>query len=136
MVWVVTRAIGASAYGSWYGNSVLYLTVSRQLSPRQAVSPIHYMSPMASILGFRTATAYGCCARQPAVCAVLAAVVPGAPGRCSAARSVARPRFAGARGKPHTRCVEASVYGTRRLLQGDAHVRRDPQQRPRAEQEP
>src|SRR5262249_2415086 len=39
MVWSVTRAIGASAHGLWYGNSVLCLTVSRQLSPRQAVSP-------------------------------------------------------------------------------------------------
>src|SRR5262252_3079889 len=40
MVWSVTRAIGASAHGAWYGHSVLCLTVSRQLSPRQAVSPI------------------------------------------------------------------------------------------------
>src|SRR5438132_2589587 len=39
MVWSVTRAIGASAHGAWYGHSVLCLTVSRQLSPRKAVSP-------------------------------------------------------------------------------------------------
>src|SRR5262249_45577609 len=43
MVWSVTSAIGASAHGSWYGNSVLCLTVSRQLSPRQAVSPTTHM---------------------------------------------------------------------------------------------
>src|SRR5262245_4662682 len=40
MVWSVTRAISASDHGVWYGHSVLCLTVSRQLSPRQAVSPI------------------------------------------------------------------------------------------------
>src|SRR5262245_57127347 len=39
MVWSVTRAIGASDHGVWYGNRMLCLTVSRQLSPRQAVSP-------------------------------------------------------------------------------------------------
>src|SRR5215510_12334636 len=48
MVWRVTRAIAASAHGAWYGHSVLCLTVSRQLSPRQAVSPMphkHTLEP-------------------------------------------------------------------------------------------
>src|SRR5438552_18893817 len=53
MVWSVTMAIGASAYGSWYGNSVLCLTVSRQLSPRQAVSPTATMVTLAPGLVLR-----------------------------------------------------------------------------------
>ena len=47
-------------HGAWYGHSVLCLTVSRQLSPRQAVSPTHAMFRMASLLGLRTATAHIC----------------------------------------------------------------------------
>src|SRR5262249_13009754 len=49
MVWSVTRAIGASDHGVWYGHSVLCLTVSRLLSPRQAVSPTPYMSRLGAL---------------------------------------------------------------------------------------